>query len=520
MAPSPANRDGQMTIALECEGLDVSFGSVHALQDINLAFASGQVHVLLGQNGAGKSTLARYFSGLVDPGRGRMKVLGQTVANAAPDRSRQAGLDIVHQRFSLPPGFTVAEALEFASAAKMGSWLYRGSRIRQRWSAALQEAGIALDPRQKIADLPVETLQSLEIVRALANNARVLILDEPTALLSPAAIAALFDKVRALRARGVTLIMILHKLDEVMQIADTVSVLRGGRLVLPPTPVGHVDAGGLSDLMIGEAHGGPQGEIGVRGLPAGAMVAPMLRLETISCAANGADPALSGLSCTMNPGEIVGVAGVEGNGQRALAEVICGIAPLRSGRIVLDGKDITESSPFHRRTAGIRAVPFDRMTEGSSLTSPLWENLMTWQSSSYRQGRWPTVSIAAIRRRASDLLRGFGVVFRSLDQTAGTLSGGNLQRLILAREFSGTVKVVIAAQPTRGLDFRATEFVWSELRRLRAEGAAILLISSDLDEIMGIADRVIVMRGGAIANTFAFPFDQRALGDSMVGAVR
>lgn len=508
--------ESKMVVSLGCAQVDVRFGALHALKSISIGFEAGKIHALLGQNGAGKSTLARVLSGLAIPDSGTLEICGNTVETGVPVAAQAAGLDIVHQRFTLPPTFTVAEALEFASARKMGGTFYKAGSIRNGWGEKMRAAGINTDPDAKLADVPVETAQALEILRALSNDAKVLILDEPTALLSLPAIDALFDQLRHLRDQGVTLIVILHKLREVMALADTVSVLREGALTLPPTPKSELTTAQISDFMIGEAIVETMAPVRTEKPDQ----PEVLRFDAVSSAKIGVEPGLSDLSFSLSGGQILGIAGVEGNGQRQLAEVLCAMSPTTSGQITLLGENITSATTQMRRDKGVRAVPFDRMTEGAGLTLPLWENMQSWRAEAFQKGRWPFVSTKKMRQAASEALESFEVVFGSVQQEGGSLSGGNLQRLILAREFSKGVKLVIAAQPTRGLDFKATDFVWSELNRLRSEGAAIILISSDLEELFAISDQVMVLRDGTNAGQFSKPFELRSIGDAMVGATR
>ena len=502
-------------IALGCSDVTVRFGDMVALDAVTAGFEAGKIHALLGQNGAGKSTLARFFAGIITPQTGDLQICGAAVKPGNVHRVSAAGFDIVHQRFSLPPSFTVADALEMTARKKRGGAFFSGAGLADKWRKILNDLEIDVPMDARLSDLPVATAQALEIARALADDATVLILDEPTALLSPAAIEGLFDNLRKLKARGVTLILILHKLREVMAIADTVSVLRLGQMVLRPTPIAEVTSASLSDLMIGPGAAALE-------VPEQAPVkdaASRLSLTQITSRATAFEPGLQGITLNIRPGEILGLAGVEGNGQRVLADILCGLESPTGGAITLEGADLTHLTAAQRRRMGLRAVPFDRMTEGATLDMSLWENATTWRAEAFA-GRGGFLSIKAMKAAALEMLQRFGVKFDSVDQPAGSLSGGNMQRVILARELSNGAKFLFAAQPTRGLDFKATEFVWQSLRALRADGVAILLISSDLDELYALSDKIAVMRAGAIAGEFPQPFDQTAIGDAMVGAVR
>ncbi len=507
-----------MSIALSCEGVCVRYDAVQALENVSLAFESGKIHALLGQNGAGKTTLARFFSGLIKADTGVLAIDGHVVAPGDVAEVRARGLDIVHQRFALPPGFSVADALEFSAAKKKGRAIFSAKAVAKAWGDEMRSAGINASPSAKIGSLPVETVQSLEILRALSGNAIVLILDEPTALLSPSAVSALFDRLRKLRDAGVSLLMILHKLHEVIEIADTVSVLRDGRLVAGPTPISDTSSSELSNQMIG-SNVVPSGAVDEAA--SAVSETPRLVVDTVTTASRKTgEPDLKDASFIVRRSEILGVTGVEGNGQRQLADLLCGFAKPKEGRVTLDGQDLSMVNQAERRRIGIRIVPFDRISEGASLDTPLWENVTTWRAEEFCGTHLPFLSVREMKRQAMDILGNLGVKFKSVDQPAISLSGGNLQRLILARELEDGAALVVAAQPTRGLDFGAAEFVLGCLERLRKKGTAVILMSSDLDEIFEVSDRVIVLCGGRISGEFRPPYDRRLVGDAMVSARR
>ena len=511
MQGTPAVRN-----VLECSGVSVRFGDVQALDDVSIGFAAGKIHALLGQNGAGKTTLARFLTGLVRPDSGGLQINGRPVAPGDIAGVRANGLDIVHQRFIFPPGMRVFEALEMCASRKRGNAIYSARALATAWGREMRDFGLDVEPACRVRELPVETVQSLEILRALADDAGILILDEPTALLTPGSIVDLFRRLRRLRDDGVTLIVILHKLQEVMEIADTVSVLRDGRLVAGPIPADQLSRSELSTMMIG-SQDFPERTTDTESVPA--REKPRLCIRDLSTRNElVGEPELGNINLSVSGSEVLGVAGVAGNGQRQLASVLCGIAPTDEGRIELDGAEISDCSVAERRELGLRAIPFDRMTEGASLPSPLWENATAWRVADFRLGALPLVSIGAMKERARKILESLGVRFASVDQPAVSLSGGNLQRLILARELAGGASLLVAAQPTRGLDFHATRFVLDCLVRLRQEGSAVVLISSDLDELFEISDRIIVLSGGRVSGEFQPPYRRKQIGDSMVGA--
>lgn len=506
--------------AIHCENVTIKYGDFVALRDVTFSLAKAQIHVLVGQNGAGKSSLARMLSGLVAPASGRFSINGQPIKNGTVQSVRDAGLDIVHQRFTLPSQFTIAEALELSSAKKQAGNFFSFDSLESAWDRELKAADIPATADTRIQELPVEVTQSLEILRALSNQASVLILDEPTALLSPSAIHSLFNRIRTLKGQGVTVLVILHKLREVLEIADTVMVLRTGELVLPPTPTKQLSAGQISDLMIGTSVDLTKNTPHPPFPPDTDNQTSQLSLKNVHTAGSATEPPLTAVNLHVYPGEIIGVAGIEGNGQRNLVSTIMGQTVVQQGEIDLLQHPVTNASPIARRKVGLRVVPFDRVQEGTSLELPLWENVMAWQAETFAR-RWiPWLPMKQVREAAKDALDRFGVVYSSIDQPAGSLSGGNLQRLILARELADGTQFVIAAQPTRGLDFQATDFVWQVLRNLRQQGAGVLLISSDLDELFKICDRLVVMRAGQIVDEFKPPFSYQAVGDAMTGAER
>lgn len=504
--------------ALECHHVTVRFGPTTALEDVSVAFTAGEIHVVVGQNGAGKTTFARIAAGLVQPTSGGVDILGREVRPGNVGESRAAGVELVHQSFALPPSFTVAEVMEFGATGK--GRIYSRRRLAERWRKHLADLDIQVNLHRKIADLPVETQQSVEIARALITEAKVLILDEPTAVLSPAGIETLFTRVRRLKARGVTVILILHKIAEVLAIADTITVLRGGRKVCGPLNRQEVSGDELASLIVGDAiarqpslerGNAPGGKVDF----GGDMPSPALEFRAVTTRLDREGVALDAVNLKIRPGEIVGVAGVEGNGQRTLVRAIAGLVDLAEGNVSLSGLDVAAKPLTVRRNLGLRIIPFERNVEGLSLTSSLWEN---WSTRKLLQGSLLRMIRPSAVRAACDVsLESWGVHYQSSGQKAGSLSGGNAQKVILAREVDGDAKLIIAAQPTRGLDIGATAFVWQSLRAARERGAAILLVSSDLDEIFDISDRVVVMLSGRINGEFLPPYDIHAVGAAMTG---
>ena len=519
--------------ALRCRGIRVTYGEVTALADLEIAFARGAIHAVVGQNGAGKTTFARVAAGLIRPDAGSLAIDGRPLRLGRVAGARAAGVELVHQSFALPPSFTVAEALEFGAGGGIGLGLYSRRQLLKRCRERLAALDLDVDPRRRIRDLPVEVQQGVEIARALVTDARLLILDEPTAVLPPAGIEALFERIRGLKRHGVTVILILHKIREVLAVADTISVLRGGKLVAGPIPRARADEQSIAEMIVGQAavaaDGADDAQVLVGAAPARAAAArdsgtvgasasskAVLELADVSTEKDPEEPPLDRVSLTVRPGEIVGVAGVQGNGQRTLVQAIAGLADIMGGELHLNGSLASRTSAANRRALGLRVIPFERNSEGLSLSSALWEN---WSVRELLQRPlFSLVDPAALRRRCDEAFRTWGVRYASATQNAGALSGGNAQKVILAREIDQDARLIIAAQPARGLDIGATAFVWSALREAAGRGCGVLLISSDLDELFDISHRLVVMLSGRIVAEFVPPYDIAAVGRAMTGA--
>jgi ABC-type uncharacterized transport system ATPase subunit len=519
--------------ALACAGLTIRFGDFTALADVTLSLAPRRIHAVCGQNGAGKTSFARACAGLIAPAAGSITIAGKPLRAGQVMAARAAGVELVHQSFALPPSFTIAEAMEFGLTGRAGA-IYTRAGLNARWAAHLQALGVEAKPSTRIRDLPVETQQAVEIARALAGEARILILDEPTAVLAPAAAEALFARLRRLAESGVTILIILHKIREVLAVADTVTVLRGGRLVEGPEEANVITSDRLARSIIGSApvrtkdpetaedlaalvgaalpHGMAHPTAAATRSVATRTVATLSGVSTLP----GADgQSLDSIDLAVHAGEILGIAGVEGNGQRPLVEALAGLVPLTTGSVSLDGEAMTALSLAERRRRGLRIIPFERNTEGLSLSSPLWENFSARKL--LAQSAMALIDPGALRREAEAAFATWDVRFGSVDNPARSLSGGNAQKVILAREVDAEARLIVLAQPTRGLDLGATAFVWQAMREARGRGLGLILISSDLDELFDISDRVVVLQGGRIAGRFAPPYDLAAVGAAMVG---
>ena len=466
--------------ALALRGIRKRFGSVQALRGADFTLMPGEVHALLGENGAGKTTLMQAAYGLVRPDGGTIDVSGMPRAIASPRAARALGIGMVHQHFTSVPAMTVAENVALASG-----WSVSPHALRERVRALAERTGLPLDPDAQAGELSVSLKQRLEIVKALASDARILLLDEPTAVLAPGEAAELLQVVRGFTARGGSAVLITHKLDEALAAADRVTVLRQGAVVFTG-PVEGQSAGMLAAAMLGE--GWAVG--GVEGSPPGdpdvaRQSPPLIRLEGLEVPREtGYGIAVRHASLSVRGGEIVGIAGVEGNGQRELLRAVAGrIRPLR-GR---------------REVAGpIGYVPEDRSTEGLIPELTLTENVVLGSRVDdpwIRRGR---IDWRMARARTATLLREFGIVAPGPEAPAAALSGGNQQKLLVARELARAPRVVVAENPTRGLDLRATEGIHARLRGAATGGAAVLVYSSDLDEVLALAHRVLVAARGRL----------------------
>ena len=506
------------------------YGEVVALSGVSAAFEPGLIHAVVGQNGAGKTTFARTAAGLVKPTTGAVAVNGTDLPGGSVNKARLAGVQLVHQSFALPPSFTVAEAMEFGSAG--GRPYFSKAGLMARWRPHLESLGVEANPKNRIRDLPVEAQQGVEIARALVVDAKLLILDEPTAVLSPSGIDNLFERVRTLKDLGVTVILILHKIREVLAVTDTVTVLRAGHHIAGPMPCANLTSSDLAGLIIGHSPEVTAFDGLAPLVSAGAVEESthaldsdghvpvhqdaILTMRSVCTIKDSEGPALDGLDFSMRPGEIVGVAGIEGNGQRTLVRAIAGLVEMCGGAITLNEQTVSEMALSERRRRGLRIIPFERNMEGLSLTSSLWEN---WSAGELLQDSlFKSIRPSALKADCDEALKSWDVHYHDCTQHASSLSGGNAQKVILAREIDDSATLILAAQPTRGLDIGATAFVWEALRAAKGRGCGVLLISSDLDELFDISDRIIVMLSGKIVGEFTAPYDLRKVGAAMTGA--
>lgn len=492
-------------LAIDIENVVKTFGGVVANRDASLQVPHGEIHALVGENGAGKSTLMRVLAGMYAPDAGRVRVNGKDVSGWKTTEAIDAGVGMVHQHFMLVPTLTVAENVVLGTEPRAG-WQVDLPRAVREVEALCLKCGLHVDPRALVADLSVGEAQRVEILKALYRGARVLILDEPTAVLSPPEVQELWTVLRALRDDGGTVVLITHKLDEVIAVSDTITVMRAGATVSRFATAGttprdiaramvgrdvnlHLDAMGAVDSAIG----GAESDTATVATEARARNARLV-VHNLSLRSDRGTPAVTDLSFDVAGGEILGVAGVEGNGQTELLEAIAGLRPLQQGRIELDARLLSGLSVRQRADAGLSHIPEDRHRRGLVLDYSIADNLILGQ-----QHRFTTragLDQAHIQRHAAEQVARFDIRPPLPALPARALSGGNQQKIVIAREMGRDFGVLLAAQPTRGVDVGAIEFIHAQLRAARDAGKAILLVSADLSEVLALADRVAVMYRG------------------------
>ena len=499
------------TLAVELSGITKRFPGVVANDDVNLRVAEGEIHAVVGENGAGKSTLMKILYGMQPADEGRMLVGGTEVDFSSPSEAIEHGIGMVHQHFMLADNLTVLENVVLGAEPRRRGLIDRRA-ARRDLEALGASYGLDLRPDDMVETLEVGERQRVEIIKVLYRGARVLILDEPTAVLVPQEVEELFRNLRELKARGHTIIFIDHKLGEVLAIADTITVLRHGRTVATVDPA-EVTAHELAELMVGSELPTPSTE------PRVADDHVTLAVRDLSVLDESGRPTLDRVNLDVQRGEIVGVAGVEGNGQGELVEAILGLRQISGGRLLLDGEDIGRWPVRRRREAGIGYVPEDRQRRGLLLDAPLWENAMLGHQTMAPFARGPFLDRSGARSATTRIVEDFDVRTPGIDTSARALSGGNQQKLVVGREMASSPRLLVAAHPTRGIDVGAQAAVWEDLRAARGEGLAVLLVSADLEELIGLADRLVVMlRGRVVAELDPATTTPRILGGYMTGA--
>lgn len=508
--------------AIRISGVVKTFGAVVANRDASLEVSRGEIHALVGENGAGKSTLMRVLAGLYAPDGGTVEVNGRDVTGWKTTEAIAAGVGMVHQHFMLVPTLTVAENVVLGTEPMKGVTIDRHRAVTEV-DALCRKCGLHVDPRAKIADLSVGEAQRVEILKALYRGARVLILDEPTAVLSPPEVQELWGVLRTLREDGGTVVLITHKLDEVIAVSDHITVMRAGATV-SRFPTRGVTPRDIARAMVGrdvtlhldavgagrEAHArAAVGEVSGR--------EPVLRVQDLRVRSDRGTTAVHDLSFEIRPGEIVGIAGVEGNGQTELLEAIAGLRAVERGRVLLGADDLTGLAVRERADRGLSHIPEDRHRRGLVLDYSIADNLILGRQHHFAaRGSLDRARIAA---NAAEQVQRFDIRPPLPELPARALSGGNQQKIVIAREMGREFRVLLAAQPTRGVDVGAIEFIHAQLRAARDAGKGILLVSADLPEVLALSDRIAVMYGGRFVTVLpAAACSAELLGPYMTGA--
>jgi simple sugar transport system ATP-binding protein len=493
---------------LELKGISKSFGNLQANNQISLKVGKGEIHAILGENGAGKSTLMNIVYGLLQPDSGEILVDEKLVKILEPADAIKYGIGMVHQHFMLIPVFTVAENIALGrEKSKFGIMSF--AEIKTKIKKLSDEFKFDIDPDAIIEDLPVGVQQRIEIIKALMYDAKVLILDEPTAVLTPQETDELLNVMKILKSRGTSIIFITHKLREVRAVADKITIIRLGKVVGTQLPSASQEE--LANLMVGR-------EVDLA--PNKAAFNPggnVLEINDLSIFNDSGRKVVSNLSLNIRAGEILAIAGVQGNGQSELARAIVNLEKHKSGSIKLDGKEILGSTVRDSLRAGIAYIPESRELDGLISTFSITENLILDVHDLEPAASRGQLNRSYISENATTLVKEFDVRTQSIEANSSSLSGGNKQKVVLARELSREVKLVVAAQPTRGLDVGSIEFVYEKLLAERANKKAILLISSELDEVMELADRIAVIYKGEIVGVVDSDVSREKLGLMMAG---
>ncbi len=493
--------------AVELRGITKRFPGVVANHDVHLSVRRGSIHAIVGENGAGKSTLMKTLYGMHRPDEGEILIDGARVTFHSPQQAINAGIGMVHQHFMLADNFTVLENIVLGAEKLHGIGDAAAVKIRD----ISRQYGLDVHPDELMEDLGVGDRQRVEILKVLYRGARILILDEPTSVLVPQEVDELFDNLRQLTREGLTIIFISHKLHEVLGVADAITVIRRGTTVASVNPA-DVTARQLATLMVGSELPSPEAREST------VTDQPILTVDGLTVVAPDGRALVEDVSFTIHRGEVLGIAGVEGNGQAELVEAIMGMRP-STGTVVLGDTDVSDWSTRARREAGVAYVPEDRQRQGLLLAAPLWENRMLGHQTEAPNARGWLLDIGGARRDTSRIVAEYDVRTPGIDVPAGALSGGNQQKLIVGREMSHAPKVLLAAHPTRGVDVGAQAAIWEQIKRARHDGLGVLLISADLDELIGLSDALkVIFRGRFVAGADPATVTPEQLGLAMTGA--
>ncbi|NYF99060.1 ABC transporter ATP-binding protein [Janibacter cremeus] len=504
--PSPTGApSGEM--AVEVEGITKRFPGVVANHDVSFAVTRGTVHAIVGENGAGKSTLMKILYGVQRPDEGTIRINSEQVTLHSPADAIKHGVGMVFQHFMLADNLTVTENVVLGAEKLHGI----GAAARAEIDRISDDYGLDVDSGALVADLGVGARQRVEILKVLYRGARTIILDEPTAVLVPQEVEELFGNLRELKREGITVLFISHKLDEVLSVADRITVVRRGTTVDTVLP-GDVTSRQLAELMVGSELPLPESEKST--------VTDRVVLEADGVTLHGGGRALlEDVALRIRAGEVLGIAGVEGNGQAELVEVLIGVREPSAGRIVLEDTDISDWDVRSIREAGVGYIPEDRHRQGLLLDAPLWENRMLGHQTEAPSSKHGILTPTEARTDTERIVAEYDVRTPSIHVTAGSLSGGNQQKLIIGREMSHHPKILIASHPTRGVDVGAQAAIWDLIRQARREGLAVLLISADLEELIGLSDTIRVILRGRLTGEFdPESVTSQQLGSAMTGA--
>ena len=479
-----------------------------ASHHVDIDVRAATVHAIVGENGAGKSTLMKILYGVQKPDDGTIEVDGQQVTMASPADAIKLGIGMVFQHFMLADNLTVLENVVLGAEKLHGI----GEKARDKVLSISKTYGFGLDPDELVEDLGVGKRQRVEILKVLYRGAKIIILDEPTAVLVPQEVDALFANLRELKKEGHTLIFISHKLDEVLAVADDITVVRRGTTVASVKP-DEVSSRQLAELMVGSELPSPNTEDST------VTEDEMLEVAAVTLTDASGRKLLDDVSLRIRRGEVLGIAGVEGNGQTELVEVVMGMRVPSQGHVELADSDITEWSTKQRRAAGIGYIPEDRQRHGLLLDAPLWENRILGHQTSEPSVKGIWINKAGARKDSERIVEGYDVRTPSIDTTARALSGGNQQKFIVGREMSGEPVLLVASHPTRGVDVGAQAAIWDHIRDARRRGLAVLLISADLDELIGLSDAIkVILRGRFVGDFDPHSVTPQELGSAMTGA--
>ncbi|MEA5048242.1 MAG: ABC transporter ATP-binding protein [Eubacteriales bacterium] len=506
----------QNELVVQMKGITKVYpNGIAANQSVDFSVRRGEIHALMGENGAGKSTLMKMLFGLEQPTEGEIIVNGEKVSLTSPTVAITHGIGMVHQHFMLVPSLTVAENIVLGMVPKKSGAFIDYKKVLDLTREYSERFNLEVNPDAKVMDIPVGMKQKVEILKALIRGAKILILDEPTAVLTTQETAELFKELVHLKEQGYTIIFISHKLNEIKQITDRLTIMRGGK------SMGVYETASISEQEISRLMVGRDVVLEVEKDTA-KPTDVVLRVRGLRYTNEWNKKMLDGISFDVRKGEILGIAGVEGNGQRELVDMLFDLEEPDEGVALVNGEDIIKASQSRIRSLGVSLVPEDRMTYGIADAASIEENLISDRFKEKRFNHGPIFNVKAIRAESDRLIRDYTVLCKSRRQKVKMLSGGNIQKVVVAREFSSNPTLIIADQPTRGIDVGATEFIRKRLVDLSRAGAAVLLVSADLNEVMELSDSLIVLYGGKIAAYFedTSQLDDMMMGEYMLGIKR